>query len=354
MDLCVYIFCLLLLRQIANKNILYLFNRFSDKMSFKIALNNIINKINKERITGTLSYYESYIAEKLYKIAMFGVRNNFVLLKNRGKLNLNGISFPFDKKNKRDVKSLLFFTKRYCVQFRNKNGYWSYNSKKNIILTPQGIKFYLDNFYPLIFAETFLYDIHFSDFNLDNKIVIQAGGFIGDTALYYAYRGAKVYSFEPEINSYRLALENIKLNPYLSKNIVMKNYAVGKDENIEFPVDPNVTGGASAYSVTKNKTINTRSVSISTILKEFSIKNLFLLDLDIKGKEFEVIRDSSISEFEMVRIEYSSVIDGKKVGSREDIIEALKRYGFNKIRIYKHNDGAYDLHEHGTIEARKS
>jgi len=323
-------------------------------MSFKIALNNIIDKTNREGIIEGLSYSKSLVAEKLYEIYVLGVKNNFALIKNRGKLSLKNISFTFDKKNKRDVKSLLFFTKRYGVQFRNKRGYWSYNSKKNIIVTPQGIKFYLDHFYPLIFAETFLYDIHFSDFNLDNKIVIQAGGFVGDTALYYAYRGAKVYSFEPEINSYRLALENIKLNPDLSKNIVMKNYAIGKDENIEFPVDYNVTGGASAYSVTKNKTINTRSVSISTILKELSIKNPFLLDLDIKGKEFEVIKDSSISEFEMVRIEYSSVIDGKKVGSREDIIEALKRYGFNKIRIYKHNELPYDLNEHGTIEARKN
>ena len=327
---------------------------FSDKMSFKIALNNIIDKTNKEGIIEGLSYSIYLIAEELYKKSIFGVRNNFVLLKNRGKLNLKNISFSFDKKNKIDVKNLLFFAKRYGVQFKNKKGYWNYNSKKNIIVTPQGIKFYLDHFYPLIFSETFLSDIHFSDFNLDNKIVIQAGGFIGDTALYYAYRGAKVYSFEPEINSYRLALENIKLNPNLSKNIVMKNYAVGKDENIEFPVDPNVTGGASAYSVTKNKTINTRSVSISTILKEFSIKNPFLLDLDIKGKEFEVIRDTTISEFEMVRIEYSSVIEGKKIGSRETIIKTLKKYGFNKIRIYKHNDGTYDLHEHGTIEGRKN
>ena len=61
-------------------------------------------------------------------------------------------------------------------------------------------------FDPLIFSETFLADIHFSNFDLKNKIVIQAGGFIGDTALYYSSRGAKVFSFEPDINSYQLAL----------------------------------------------------------------------------------------------------------------------------------------------------
>jgi arabinogalactan endo-1,4-beta-galactosidase len=104
-----------------------------------------------------------------------------------------------------------------------------------------------------------------------------------------------------------------------------------------------------------NKTKKVRCVSIKTILKEFNIIKPFLLDLDIKGKEYEVIKDNSISKFEMIRIEYGTLVkDGKKLGSREDIIKALKRNGFNKIRIYKHSESAYDLHEHGTIEARKN
>ena len=137
----------------------------------------------------------------------------------------------------------------------------------------------------------------------------------------------------------------------MSKNIIIKNYAIGKDEYIEFPVDLNVTGGSSAYSVMKNKTINTRSVSISSILEEFSIKDPFLLDLDIKGKEFDTINDQSISKFKMIRIEYSTSIDGKKIGERQQLIDKLKKYGFNRIRIFKHNEGVYDLMDIGTIEA---
>jgi FkbM family methyltransferase len=208
-------------------------------------------------------------------------------------------------------------------------------------------------FNPLVFSETFLSDIHFSDFNLENEIVIQAGGFIGDTALYYANRGAKVYSFEPDINSFNLALENIKLNPEFSKRIVMKNYAIGNDETIEFPINPNGSGGSSAYDLNGKKTIKVKSASIKTILEEFSIDNPYLLDLDIKGKEFEIINDKSISKFKMIRIEYSTSIDGKKIGEREQLIEKLKEYGFNKIRIFKHNGGRYDLMDHGTIEAVK-
>ena len=40
---------------------------FSDKMSFKIALNNIIYKTNREGIIEGLSYSKSLVAEKIYK-----------------------------------------------------------------------------------------------------------------------------------------------------------------------------------------------------------------------------------------------------------------------------------------------
>lgn len=37
----------------------------------------------------------------------------------------------------------------------------------------------------------------------------------------------------------------------------------------------------------------------------------------------------------------------------KNILEKLQEYGFNKARIFKHNDLVYDLMEHGTIEAAK-
>jgi len=196
-------------------------------------------------------------------------------------------------------------------------------------------------------------DIHFSNFDLNNKIVIQAGGFIGDTALYYASRGAIIYSFEPDFNSYNLALENLKLNPELSEKIIMKNYAIGNDGEIDYPLDPNGSEHSSAYDLENKKTVRVKSVSLSSILKEFSIEAPFLLDLDIKGKEFEIINDEGISKFEMVRIEYTTCIGNKVIGNRDDIIKRLRDYGFNKIRIFKHNELVYDLNVHGTIEAVK-
>ena len=280
------------------------------------------------------------------------MHNFFNLLKKKGNFILpNNFRLNFNKNNANDVKNIFAFASDYAVEFSHKKGYWHYVDR--VITTPSNIRFNIKKFNPLIFSETFLSDIHFSDFNLNSKIIVQAGGFIGDTALYYASRGAIIYSFEPDINSYNLALENIKLNSELSKNIIMKNYAVGNDGEIDFPINPNGSGGSSAYNLETKKTIRVKSVSLSSILNEFSIENPFLLDLDIKGKEFEIINEECISKFEMVRIEYSTQIADKVIGSRDDIIYKLTEYGFNKIRIFKHNDLRYDLTNHGTIEAKK-
>lgn len=280
------------------------------------------------------------------------IHNLFNLLKKNGNLLLpNNFRFYFDKQNEFDIKKLFAFGVIQGVAFSDKEGFWHY--KDNVITTPNNIRFNIKNFDQLIFSETFLTDTHFSDFDLINKLVIQAGGFIGDTALYYASRGAIVYSFEPDPNSYYLALKNIELNPELSKNIIMRNYAIGSDREVDFPIDPRGSGAASAYNLENKRTIRVKSCSISSIIKEFSIQKPFLLDLDIKGKEFEIIGDRIISQFEMVRIEYSTYINDKQIYSRNDLVSKLAEYGFSKIRVFKHNEGAYDLNNHGTIETIK-
>jgi hypothetical protein len=149
-------------------------------------------------------------------------------------------------------------------------------------------------------------------------------------------------------------LENIKLNPKLSEDIVLKNYAIGIDGDIDFPVNPKDSGGSSIYKGEGSKTIKTKSKSISTVLDEFGISDPFLLDLDIKGAEFSVIEDVSIKKFQRIRIEYSPYLLKSRTKSLNYLIGKLKSYGFNRFRIYKHNGLRYDLINHGTLEAERS
>ena len=274
------------------------------------------------------------------------------IVKSKGLVKLSdGYQVPYNKENKEDLIALIIFALRNGIRFGDKEDQWKLDPTNQVVETHQGIKFNLHK--AGLLGETFLYQVHFSGFNLNNKIVVTAGAYIGDTPLFYSKYGAKVYGFEPDPTSYDLALKNLSLNPELSKNIIIKNYAVGKDEDIEFTVNSDDPAGSSIYANKGNEIIRIKSKSISRILREFNILDPYLLDLDIKGSEFDVIEDSSIKNFQKVRIEYSPYLFKSEEKTLESLINKLKSYGFNNIRVYKHNAIRVDLLNHGTLEAEK-
>ncbi|MEM3504401.1 MAG: FkbM family methyltransferase [Nitrososphaeria archaeon] len=302
---------------------------------------------NIESLTCYIKAFSNWEEVILFRL---GYTNN-IILKFR-----NGFELKLGSNQKGVLQCILHLVSDHGINFTDQKSSkltdWIIDKHNNIVIVPQGIKFILDSFTDAtIFSETFLYDIHFVDFDLTGKTIIEAGAFVGDTALYYASKGAKVYSFEPDVNTYNLAKKNIRLNKNLAKNITITNAAIGKDRIINFPL--NLGGVASQYVENAKKYIKIESLSIKSIVNKFNIKNPYLLHLDIKGNEFLVIDDVYIKDFDRVRIEYSTKINGKKLGDLNYILLKLRGYGFNNIRVFKHNYGPYSLNEHGTIEARK-
>ncbi|MCW1311660.1 MAG: FkbM family methyltransferase [Saccharolobus sp.] len=100
--------------------------------------------------------------------------------------------------------------------------------------------------------------------------------------MFYSFYKAKVIAFEPDPISFKIAKENISLNPDLAVRITLANYAVDKDGTVEFPVNDD-SRGSSIYEKKTTKKVKVRSISISTIIKEFNIASPYLLDIDIKG-----------------------------------------------------------------------
>lgn len=281
----------------------------------------------------------------------YAIKNPLVKLKKRGVIKLSdGYEVNFNRENKTDIFKVVEFALITGIKFGNGNYQWKLDQERGILETHQGIKFNISAFGFL--EETFLTQIHFAGFDLKGKTVVTAGAYIGDTPLFYSYYGAKVFAFEPDPNSFERAEENILLNPDLEKNIVLRNYAIGEDGEVRFPIGSD-SGGSSLYKINSKKTVKVKSVSISTILDEFNIIEPYLLDLDIKGAEFMAVLDKSIANFRKVRIEYSPYLLNQSNKTLEVLIQKLNNFGFDKIRIFKHNDRRFDLTHHGTLEAEK-
>jgi FkbM family methyltransferase len=210
---------------------------------------------------------------------------------------------------------------------------------KNIIETSNGIKFHADKIAPEVIIEIFVREIHKSySNNLRGKIVIDVGAAVGDTALYFASKGAKVYAIEMTKSNYHHMIENLKLNPNLSKLIMPIHAAVGKDEMIDYYDNPSedvtATAGAS-FLINKygDKAIkeSVAGMSIKTIINKFKIPNVDLLKMDCKGCEY-LLGEDDLKSVKNIKIEYVSY---NKLHKIDLILNLLKATGFSVI-IFKH------------------
>ena len=104
-----------------------------------------------------------------------------------------------------------------------------YSKKYYIVTLKNGLRFKVrkDNLADMnAIVETFrerVYD-RFCD-NIEGKVVLDIGAFIGDTSIMFSIKGAKlVVAYEPDPVAYELALENIRLNNI--KNVKLINAGI--------------------------------------------------------------------------------------------------------------------------------
>lgn len=164
--------------------------------------------------------------------------------------------------------------------------------------------------------------------NLNNKSrVLDIGGFIGDSAVFFGLQGAKVYVFEPQKTAYNLILENMTLNGL--KNFEVTNSAVtsdGRDLLIE-----NTNKISDSFDATKNKSgVKLKSLKFSDVLKKEKIWDI--VKIDIEGGEWELFEQicqnpKIIGRVKAFVIEIHHIKDNKEMLKR--FIELLRRDKFS-------------------------
>ena len=130
---------------------------------------------------------------------------------------------------------------------------------------------------------------HIKNINqVKNKNIIDAGGYIGDSAIVFSdYTDKNIYSFEPFLQNYNLMLKTIELNK--KNNIIPVNMALG-NENKEISIYSNSDTANSGLSVeTKQSDINSfenkvKMVTLDSYVKENNIE-VGLIKTDLEGFE---------------------------------------------------------------------
>jgi len=232
-------------------------------------------------------------------------------------------------------------TKIPMENFRDKTFLITKSNGKRIIKTYSGVRFYIDSIHVgNTIIETFVKTIHMINSNYDwtDKVVIDIGAECGDTPLYFASKGARVYAFEPVKTHYDAMIRNMELNPDLAKKIIPINAAIGKDGMLEFIESANFGGGGGASFLYDNqggkgKTTEVIGYSLENALKKFNISNIDLLKMDCKGCEF-FLNEEVLRNVNMVKIEYSIHSTEHKM---ENLLKILENANF-KCVVYRNSD----------------
>jgi FkbM family methyltransferase len=160
---------------------------------------------------------------------------------------------------------------------------------------------------------------------------------VGDTALYYARRGAFVAAVEPLPSNYEVMLRNLELNPGLKLKIVPVNAAVsGVDGFVEFRYNVAVDDGASAHGIGRF-IAKVKSMRLSTLIRRLENRGIDMsrfkvrvLKVDCKGYEFELMGDDSLGLFDIVKVECSGYLINKMY---HELMSSALKYGLDKHGI---------------------
>jgi FkbM family methyltransferase len=168
-------------------------------------------------------------------------------------------------------------------------------------------------------------DGDYEQLNVKGRVVIDVGAYIGDSAIYFALKGArKVIAIEPHPGAYAEMLDNIKLNNMENVIIPINAGLASKPGKVCFE-NANINIASIIYHRPGDCPITVPAVTLCDLMNRFGIDpNDAVLKMDCEGCEFDVV----LNDYEHVRLfrelilEYHSYAVNK---SMDDLLMTLNR-----------------------------
>jgi FkbM family methyltransferase len=207
-------------------------------------------------------------------------------------------------------------TKLRCIRYgiKKQGAYY-------IVKRPYGI-IYHTKANELINAINYNEEHQYDALNVKGKQVVDIGADCGDTAIQFAYRGAReIYAYEPNLNAFKaleLTLLNNRYNQIKGYNMAV----LGKAQTIG--INPEAKANRAGKIAEGNYQI--KATTLNDIVKEHNITN-GVLKMDCEGYEYDIIAgtsDKTLLAFTDLVIEYHNY--------PKDLPERFRKLGF-KVNI---------------------
>jgi FkbM family methyltransferase len=138
----------------------------------------------------------------------------------------------------------------------------------------------------------------YADINVKNKVVIDVGAFVGDSAIFFALNGAKmVIAIEPHPQAFLELCDNIKLNS-LEKTIIPINAGLSSKPCLIDPGNIGIEVAYTTYFECKDREGTVPVITLKELARDFHIDDSAILKMDCEGCEYDII----LKDYEHVRI----------------------------------------------------
>jgi len=173
--------------------------------------------------------------------------------------------------------------------------------------------------------------------DLKGKIVIDIGAQIGTASILAGLRGATVFAFEPEKDSYNLLVKNIIHNK-LTKTVKAYNFAIGSPGiRLLYVNDKNTAGNSLRRQDFQNAPEQTIEVlSLKAVLDLCGVPVCDILKIDCEGCEFEVFPEILAGldkRIKTIKGEVHDFLFSKEENKRLDLCNLYKK---QKIQRYSY------------------
>lgn len=212
---------------------------------------------------------------------------------------VNGFTLPLDKLFSLDYVMLKGFSKEGCL-FDFLDVYWIHRvtGLKFKELRTGVVEVLCLGHYPL------------DDIDLRGKEVVDVGAYVGDSTLYFLYKGAeKVIAIELHPHAYEELLYNLEINGVKDKVIAINAALGGRRGYCRIPtdLDIDVTIGFNYLDRSIKEGVDVEIITLEDVLRH--VKEPYLLKMDCEGCEYEVINYNFnlLTKFKYIFLEYHNV-----------------------------------------------
>jgi len=155
-------------------------------------------------------------------------------------------------------------------------------------------------------AEIFGDSNPYSSLSIRDRMILDVGANVGDSAIFFALEGAKrIIAIEPYPIHYNLLVKNIKENGLSLNNIELLNAGIGSIDKV-LKVENSLIVNASSSLLESEDGEKILVFSLKTLQEKYPLENA-ILKMNCEGREYDVITEDNIKfieRFQEIVMEY--------------------------------------------------